>query len=145
MPLYNVHLYREMKLYFPKIDADSPETAAEFARQQPTHNAQSIDECDGNDTAALVDVVVVSGDEGMSKPDPRIFQIALDRLGVTAPQAVMVGDSWATDITGATRAGIRAVWFNPRARPMPAKPEAVAEIRSLTPVSVVLPVILPAP
>jgi hypothetical protein len=57
MPLYNVHLYREMKLYFPKIDADSPETAAEFARQQPTHNAQSIDECDGNDTAALVDVV----------------------------------------------------------------------------------------
>ena len=95
--------------------------------------------------AALVDVVVVSGDEGMSKPDPRIFQIALDRLGVTAPQAVMVGDSWATDITGATRAGIRAVWFNPRARPMPAKPEAVAEIRSLTPVSVVLPVILPAP
>jgi putative hydrolase of the HAD superfamily len=94
--------------------------------------------------AALVDVVVVSGDEGMSKPDPRIFHIALDRLGVTAPQAVMVGDSWATDITGAARAGIRAVWFNPRARPMPAEPERVVEIRSLTPVSVVLPVILPS-
>lgn len=93
--------------------------------------------------AALVDVVVVSGDEGMSKPDPRIFHIALDRLGVTAPKAVMVGDSWATDITGAARAGIRAVWFNPRARPMPAEPADVAEIRSLTPASGVLPVILP--
>lgn len=94
--------------------------------------------------ATLVDVVVVSGDEGMSKPDPRIFHIALDRLGVTPPQAVMVGDSWATDITGAARAGIRAVWFNPRARSMPPEPEGVVEIRSLTPVSVVLPVILPA-
>lgn len=94
--------------------------------------------------ATLVDVVVVSGDEGISKPDPRIFHIALDRLGVAAPQAVMVGDSWATDITGAARAGIRAVWFNPRARPVPSEPADVAEIRSLAPVSAVLPVILPA-
>src|SRR5579871_2343750 len=84
---------------------------------------------------SLVDVVVVSGDEGISKPDPRIFHIALGRLGVAAADAVMVGDSWAADITGASRAGMRAVWFNPLQRPMPAEPAGVVEIRALSPVS----------
>ena len=92
----------------------------------------------------LVDVVVVSGDEGISKPDPRIFHLALERLGVASADAVMVGDSWAADITGASRAGIRAVWFNPLRRPIPAEPAGVPEIRALTPTSAVLPVILPA-
>jgi putative hydrolase of the HAD superfamily len=94
--------------------------------------------------AALVDVVVVSGDEGIAKPDPRIFEITLDRLGVTAQDAVMVGDSWAADITGASRAGIRAIWFNPRRAAVPPEPPGVAVIESLTPLSAVLPVILPS-
>lgn len=92
---------------------------------------------------ALVDVVVVSGDEGISKPDPRIFHVALDRLGVAAADAVMVGDSWTADITGAARAGIRAIWFNPLQRPMPPEPSGVQEIRALSPLSAVVPVILP--
>jgi HAD superfamily hydrolase (TIGR01509 family) len=92
--------------------------------------------------ASLVDVVVVSGDEGVSKPDPRIFHIALDRLGVTASEAVMVGDSWAADIVGASRAGIRAIWFNPLRRPLPVDPPGVAVIEALQPSAVVLPIIL---
>jgi hypothetical protein len=56
MTRYNVHLYREMRLFFPGIDAESHEAAAEFARQQPTDTAQNIEDCDGNDIAALVDV-----------------------------------------------------------------------------------------
>ena len=91
---------------------------------------------------SLVDVVVVSGDEGISKPDPRIFHIALERLGIAAADAVMFGDSWAADIVGASRAGIRAVWFNPRRTPRPAHPAEVAEVFSLTPAEAVLPVIL---
>ena len=82
---------------------------------------------------SLVDAVVVSGDEGISKPDPRLFHIALDRLGVTAGETVMFGDSWAADIVGAARAGIRRVWFNPRRRPKPADPADVDEVFSLTP------------
>jgi putative hydrolase of the HAD superfamily len=91
---------------------------------------------------SLVEVVVVSGDEGISKPDPRIFHIALDRLGVAAADAVMVGDSWAADITGAARAGIRAVWYNPRRAPLPPEPPGVAEIHALAPVAAVLPIVL---
>ncbi len=84
--------------------------------------------------APLVDAVVVSGDEGISKPDPRIFHIALARLRVTAGEAVMFGDSWSTDIVGAARAGIRRVWFNPLRKQKPAEPADVAEVFSLSPI-----------
>ena len=48
----------------------------------------------------------------MAKPDPRIFAIALERLGCAAADAVMIGDSWPADIEGARAAGVRAIWFN---------------------------------
>src|SRR5437870_1167181 len=60
--------------------------------------------------ASCVDVLIASEDVGVAKPDRGIFDIALDRMGVAAPDAVMVGDSWANDIAGALNAGIRAVW-----------------------------------
>jgi len=82
---------------------------------------------------AHVDVLVVSEEAGMSKPDPRIFHIALDRLGVAARDAIMIGDSWSADIVGAHAAGLRAIWFNPRGHPRPEHPAGVAEIASLAP------------
>ena len=60
-----------------------------------------------------VDVLVASEEAGVSKPDPQIFQIALDKLGCRAHAAVMVGDSWANDVIGAQAADIAAIWFNP--------------------------------
>lgn len=59
-----------------------------------------------------VDVLVVSEEAGVSKPEPRIFEIALARARCAATDAVMVGDSWTNDIEGARAAGIRPVWFN---------------------------------
>lgn len=91
--------------------------------------------------AALVDVLIASEDVGVSKPDRGIFDIALQRLGVAADEAVMVGDSWANDIAGAVDAGIRAIWFNPARKPMPAAPRGVVEIRALTPADDVLAVL----
>jgi putative hydrolase of the HAD superfamily len=81
----------------------------------------------------LVDELVVSEEVGISKPDRGIFDEALRRLGVSAADAVMFGDSWAADVVGAARAGIRAVWFNPRRKPRPADPAAVEEVFSLAP------------
>ena len=43
------------------------------------------------------------------KPHPRIFQIALQKLGVLASEAVMVGDRLREDYKGASRVGVRAV------------------------------------
>lgn len=56
--------------------------------------------------------VVISEAIGITKPDPRIFAVALERLGVGPEEAVMVGDSFRSDVEGAEAAGIRAVWLD---------------------------------
>jgi putative hydrolase of the HAD superfamily len=57
------------------------------------------------------DVVVASCDIGVGKPDPAIFAAALDRLGVSASQTVMVGNDRERDVEGASGAGIRSLWI----------------------------------
>ena len=81
----------------------------------------------------FVDALVVSEEAGVSKPDPAIFHLALDRLGVRADESVMIGDSWAADIEGARAAGIRAVWFNPTEAPPPDPSTDVQQLRSFEP------------
>ena len=88
-----------------------------------------------------VDALIVSEEAGMSKPDPRIFEIALQRLDCRPDEAVMLGDSWAADIVGAAAAGIRPVWFNRRDADAPPVPAGVAIVRRLTPVDEVLDVL----
>jgi len=85
--------------------------------------------------ASFVDALVASEEVGVSKPDPRIFEIALDRVGAPRQHAVMVGDSWQSDIAGAHAAGIRAVWFNPHHVSRPLPDYEVDEIHSLMPAS----------
>ena len=58
------------------------------------------------------DPIVVSGDLGFGKPDPRIFHEILSRAGVTSNEAIMVGNSLHSDIQGAHAAGMKAVWVN---------------------------------
>lgn len=79
----------------------------------------------------FIDTLVVSGEAGVSKPDPRIFRIALDRLGCEPAEAVMIGDSWTADVAGARAAGIRAIWFNPAGRERP--DASVPRLASLAP------------
>jgi len=90
----------------------------------------------------FVDELVVSGEVGVSKPDPVIFHTALNRLGVTAAETVMVGDSWIADIEGARAAGIRAIWFNPSGSPLPYARAEVEQLRSFEPTNEVVQVIL---
>jgi len=44
------------------------------------------------------------------KPHPRIFQLALEQLGVSANRALFIGDLLIADIAGAKRAGMRTIW-----------------------------------
>lgn len=60
----------------------------------------------------LFDVVVVSGDYGIHKPDRRLFDIAAQKLGVPNEACLFVGDHPVNDIQGALGAGMRAVWMN---------------------------------
>ncbi|AVT33698.1 hypothetical protein C6361_34445 [Plantactinospora sp. BC1] len=52
------------------------------------------------------DVVTISTEVGVAKPDPRIFRAALGQLGVPAGRSVFVGDSLLADVAGAQAAGM---------------------------------------
>jgi putative hydrolase of the HAD superfamily len=84
--------------------------------------------------------LVTSEEVGQQKPDVRIFQAALDRLGVRSSESVMVGDAWATDIEGAMRSGIRPVWLNRFGEI--SRDTSVAELRALEPIGHALAVVL---
>lgn len=60
-----------------------------------------------------LEFVVDSQLEGVEKPDPRIFAIALDRLGVEPQHAVYVGDIRSVDAAGARGAGMHFVLIDP--------------------------------
>jgi putative hydrolase of the HAD superfamily len=59
---------------------------------------------------------VISGIEGVEKPDPAIFGLALDRLGVSAADAVYVGDNPEFDVDPAVAVGMSAVLIDRRGR-----------------------------
>jgi putative hydrolase of the HAD superfamily len=60
-----------------------------------------------------LEFVVDSGVVGVEKPDPRIFEIALEQLGVAADRALYVGDIRSVDEAGAQAAGMRFVLLDP--------------------------------
>ena len=55
------------------------------------------------------DVVLDSADEGVEKPDPRFFRIALERSAARAATTIHVGDLYHVDVVGARNAGLRGV------------------------------------
>lgn len=54
--IYHVHIYREMRLYFPAIEANSAEEAARIAAGKSSDEADCAEDCNGDTIAALIDV-----------------------------------------------------------------------------------------
>ena len=124
-------------------DADFPSVAQRmFARHAEKnlwgnvrdHTAETLDElrrrgyrlgvisnADGRVEQALdavglrphFELVIDSGLVGIDKPDPRIFQLAAERMGVRPEQAVYVGDIYEIDVLGARAAGMQAILIDP--------------------------------
>lgn len=67
-------------------------------------------------TAPYFRTIVDSHDVGVEKPDPRIFQIALDACGARPEAAVYVGDIYEIDVRGARAASITPVLLDPLSR-----------------------------
>jgi putative hydrolase of the HAD superfamily len=63
--------------------------------------------------ADLFDAVVLSVDVGWRKPHPAVYATALEALGITAGEAIFVGDSYAADFAGPDAAGITAFLIDP--------------------------------
>lgn len=81
--------------------------------------------------AARFDVVVLSASEGVCKPDPRIYRLTLDRLGVEAGEAIFVGDGDAEELPGAEAVGMRAVQLGARDGWRGERIAALGELRAL--------------
>jgi len=62
--------------------------------------------------ADAFDVIVISAEEGIMKPDPRLYQIALDRLGCQSEETLFIDDS-AHNIEGARDIGMHTIHFKP--------------------------------
>lgn len=56
----------------------------------------------------IVDSAIV----GIRKPNPKIFEIALNELGINPKDAVMIGDSYTNDIVPANSIGCKTIWIN---------------------------------
>ncbi len=70
------------------------------------------------------ETVVVSCDVGYMKPHPRIFEVALERLGVEAGECLMVGDNLRADVEGPKTLGMKAAWRRPLAAQEPSEATA---------------------
>lgn len=58
------------------------------------------------------EAVIVSGEHGMHKPDVRIFQFACEKLNLKPEEIIFVGDTFAADILGALRCGMKPIWIH---------------------------------
>jgi len=77
----DVHLYRELRLLFEGIEAASAEEAADIARRRSHEEAHFIDDCHGEDFAALVDVTGADSYE-----QSRFIAFEAERLRQAAPK-----------------------------------------------------------
>jgi putative hydrolase of the HAD superfamily len=83
------------------------------------------------------DVILVSEEEGVRKPDAEIFRRALARCGVPAHEALFVGDHPVADVEGAYRAGLVAVWkFVPYWPPVITQTAVIRELSEVLPLAV---------
>ena len=73
--------------------------------------------------------MVISQEVGCSKPDPSIFEIALN--GVDPREALMIGDGTGSDVLGANRAGVDVCWYNPKGKALPDGLHVEYEIQDL--------------
>jgi putative hydrolase of the HAD superfamily len=67
----------------------------------------------------LFDAILIEGEVGFGKPDPRIYTQALAALDVPAAETWMVGDNLEWDVAGPQRQGIAGVWIDARETGVP--------------------------
>ncbi|MCI2959625.1 HAD family hydrolase [Agromyces atrinae] len=117
---------------------DALETAIPGVRFGIITNGEADFQADKIDRVALasrLEHVIASGALGVTKPDARIFQHAVEAFGVAPAAAVYVGDRLRTDALGAARAGLTGVWIN-RSGKRPSESDA-AEIAELGVIEIV--------
>ena len=92
---------------------------------------QQREKIDKFDLGSFFDTVLVEGELGYGKPDPRVFDLALERLGATVGDTWIVGDDLEWEIGGGNRYGLTTVWVNAQGKDAPgtAQPQPDLHVR----------------
>ncbi|WP_404511366.1 HAD family hydrolase [Bacillus sp. RC242] len=77
------------------------------------------------------DTIIISEEAGFSKPDKRIFELALNKLNVQSEDVLFVGDDLEKDIAGCQNVNIKGIWFNPHMITNTTEIKPYAEINTL--------------
>ena len=56
--------------------------------------------------------IIVSGEESVAKPNPKLFRIAEERFQINREKVWYIGDSYENDIIGAYQAGWKSIWID---------------------------------
>lgn len=103
--------------FFPGIQAFITDLAARYRLSiiSNTHYAPAVPGAlQAMGIASYFAQVITSVELGIRKPNPRIFETALQGLGITSAQALFVGDNYVDDYQGACSAGIPACLIDAR-------------------------------
>lgn len=77
---------------------------------------------DSADIAHYFTHVITSENANAKKPDPLVFQYALEISGATVAESIMIGDNYVADILGAKSVGLDTVFYNPNGELVDEKP-----------------------
>ncbi len=99
---------------------------------------------DGTGLRDCFESVFVSGEVGVAKPDPAVFDMVLEQLDATAATTVMIGDNWERDVVGARSAGWSAIWVS-AGRPSPGPAIGVPSVHGVAEIVTLLEELTGAP
>lgn len=114
--------YPKLTALFRAVRAGAAFVAVNLDPRLPVEAGEFFPGC-----GAIVEAVAVAASVRpvvVGKPEPHLFQVALQRLGLPPQAVVMVGDSIHSDIRGAQGVGLRTIWIAPPgADPGAARPD----------------------
>lgn len=122
---------------------DAPEALSILGQQRRLAVLSNADEAYLDPVVARIPIkfaAVVSSEGGQCyKPEPRLFEVVLNKLQADPTECVYVGDKQFEDVKGARNAGMSVVWINRRAEPInPDLPAPDAQVRDLLELPAVL-------
>lgn len=59
--------------------------------------------------------MVSSEEAGVEKPDPRFYQLCLEKAGAVPSECMFIGEHFEKDVIGSAKSGMKAVWYHPEA------------------------------
>jgi putative hydrolase of the HAD superfamily len=119
MPLFLAELQRGISrkrlVAFPQTEEILAElkTRYRLAVVSDAQSAYGLPELQAVGLADYFSPIIISGDYGYRKPDPRLFQAALAKLQVRPEEAIFVGNDRFRDVLGARQVGMKTILFCP--------------------------------